>query len=499
MSEPPEELIELKAHQIWEKRQLDGREGTPQSDWDEAKQYLEKHRWGILLWRLNRPFVWLEKKIIEPLDYWSDRANIFNFFSKLSPIIQAIGVLAIPFVIYYQQQKFEQNLISAQTQVRHQQAVRDYLSQITTIHLETDQGKKIEEGNGEIVELLEATTLALFNELSVNEGSPKKREEVIEQDRKGQVVEFLSGLNWINSSKEEDPLLSLQKANLSLANLVGANLVGANLRSANLKGANLVGANLVGAYLRSANLRSANLVGANLEGAYLKGAYLEGANLRSAYLVGAYLVGAYLVGAYLEGANLRSANLKDAYLEGANLKGANLRSANLKGANLKGAYLKGAYLKGAKLEGANLRSANLKGANLEGANLRSAYLKGAYLKGANLKGANLFRTYLEGANLKGANLKGANLFRTYLEGANLEGANLEGAYLVGAKNLTPKQIKSTCFWERAIYKGEWEWNQRTRTGVAIEPDNTNYIEELKNVTASDPENAPNCSRWENQK
>ena len=47
MSEPsdlPEELIKIKAHQIWEKRQLDGREETPQSDWDEAKQYLEEHR-----------------------------------------------------------------------------------------------------------------------------------------------------------------------------------------------------------------------------------------------------------------------------------------------------------------------------------------------------------------------------------------------------------------------------------------------------------------------
>ncbi len=78
MSEPPEELIEIKAHQIWEKRQLDGREGTSQSDWEEAKQYLKEHQCEIFLWRVNRPFIWLEKRI---LDYWS--------VLKLRPIIKA--------------------------------------------------------------------------------------------------------------------------------------------------------------------------------------------------------------------------------------------------------------------------------------------------------------------------------------------------------------------------------------------------------------------------
>ena len=422
MSEPPEELIKLKARQIWEKRQLDGREGTPQSDWEEAKQYLEEHRWGILLWRLNRPFVWLEKKIIEPLDYWSDRANIFNFFSKLSPIIEAIGVLLIPVAIFYfenlreeRQLRFEENLIAAQNQVRHQQAVRDYLSQITAIYLETDQGKNIKEENGEVIELLEATTLALFNELSVNEGSAKKTEEVIEQDRKGQVVEFLSGLGWINSSKKEDPFLSLQKANLSLANLVGARLFDANLEGANLEGARLFGANLFGA-----NLEGANLLGAHLLGANLFGANLEGANLKGAYLFVANLVGANLVGANLEGAALLRANLL-----GANLEGANLEGANLEGANLEGAYLEGAYL------------------------------VGAYLVRANLKGARLVR----------------------------------------AKNLTQVQIKSACFWKQAIYVGEWD--EEKQILIAKEPDNTNFIEEVKKDTASDPEEPPDCSRWEN--
>ncbi len=60
----------------------------------EAQKRISGFRWQ--LYRLNRPFIWLEKKIIEPLDRWSNRANVFQFFSKVSPVIEAIGVLAIP-------------------------------------------------------------------------------------------------------------------------------------------------------------------------------------------------------------------------------------------------------------------------------------------------------------------------------------------------------------------------------------------------------------------
>lgn len=62
----PEKLIEIKARQIWEKRQFDGREATAQSDWDKAKEYVEKNQWTIPLWILNQPFVPLEKRIIKP-------------------------------------------------------------------------------------------------------------------------------------------------------------------------------------------------------------------------------------------------------------------------------------------------------------------------------------------------------------------------------------------------------------------------------------------------
>ncbi len=259
------------------------------------------------LYKLNRPFVWLEKKIIEPLDSWSDRSNIFQFLSKISPVIEALVVLAIPFVIFYyenqreeRQIKFEDNLISAQAEVRQQQAIRDYLFQITTIYLGVKERDSIRE-HEDLKKLLEATTLAIFDELSVSEDFRSKLSDLIEvdwsaieRDRKGEVIDFLSNLGWINSSNDEEPLLSLRESNLSQADLGGANLWGSNLRGANLLVANLGGANLRGANLRGADLGGAYLRGANLRGADLGGAYLVEANLRGANLTGANLGGTYL-------------------------------------------------------------------------------------------------------------------------------------------------------------------------------------------------------------
>ncbi len=131
------------AYLLWE---ADGKpEGNGKRYYLEAQRRLKGFRWR--LYQLHQPFICLEKKIIEPLDSWADRANIFQFFSKISPILEALGVLAIPFVIFYfearqeqRQQQFEERVISAQADVRQQQAVREYLSQVTTIHMESDQG-----------------------------------------------------------------------------------------------------------------------------------------------------------------------------------------------------------------------------------------------------------------------------------------------------------------------------------------------------------------------
>ena len=219
---------------------------------------------------------------------------------------------------------------------------------------------------------------------------------------------------------------------------------------------------------------------------------------------GAYLRKIHLCGALLDRANLQDADLTEANLQGANLYLANLQDANLFEANLQGALLhrvnlQGAYLVGAKFKKADLEKASLQhvflfGVNLQGANLYLANLQGASLSGVNLQGALLHRVNLQDADLQKANLQDAFLVEAYLQGANLNGANLQGAFLGNpwrVIELNFKQIKLACNWDKAVYK--FEWNEEEQTFVALEPHNTNYIEELRNDTISDPQYPIDCS------
>jgi uncharacterized protein YjbI with pentapeptide repeats len=178
-------------------------------------------------------------------------------------------------------------------------------------------------------------------------------------------------------------------------------------------------------------LRKINLSGADLSFADLRGAKLSDVNL--------------------SGANLSGAKLRGAELWGVNLSSADLSSADLSRAVLWSAVLNNADLMGAKLSSALLTNAKLSSAKLIGAHLSSAVLRVANLRGADLRGADLSSTDLSFADLRGANLSEASLFDANLGDANLSNANLSDADLWGAKNLTPKQVKSAKNWEKAIY------------------------------------------------
>ena len=178
------------------------------------------------------------------------------------------------------------------------------------------------------------------------------------------------------------------------------------------------------------------------------------------------------------------------------LRDAELYEFIFKNANLSRINLKRNQLFEANLVGANLQYANLQEARLRKANLQKAYLSEANFQYARLIGANLQYANLVGANLVGANLQYANLVGANLQEAYLREANLERAILVEVEKLTHKQIKTACFWEKAIYKGEW--NDEKETWIAIEPDNTKFIEELKKDKSSDPEKRIDCTFWEKQ-
>jgi anion-transporting ArsA/GET3 family ATPase len=141
-----------------------------------------------------------------------------------------------------------------------------------------------------------------------------------------------------------------------------------------------------------------------------------------------------------------------------------------------------------KIKILDLSRTNLRGANLNGANLNGANLIGANLNGADLYRANLYRAYLNGAYLNGAYLYRANLIGAFLEEANLNRANLNGA-----EGLNPEQIKSACFWEKAIYT-ESKWDKDKQLWVAEDPKaNQREIEKLKRDKNSDPRNPIDCN------
>jgi|GEM_PF-2884166 len=164
-----------------------------------------------------------------------------------------------------------------------------------------------------------------------------------------------------------------------------------------------------------------------------------------------------------------------------------LLKQNLLNLNLSYINLTKAYLVKADLSKAILLKADLTGANLLIANLNEAILTETILTDADLRGADLTGVILIKAKLNGAELNGANLYQ----------ANLTGAIFEGAKELTHKQIKSACFWDKAIYT-EARWDDKKRIWVVIDPQaNEETIKKIREDTASDPQTPPDCSIWNN--
>ncbi len=208
----------------------------------------------------------------------------------------------------------------------------------------------------------------------------------------------------------------------------------------------------------------------------------------------AYLGQIHLCNATLHNVNFQEAVLSDVNLQESDLRYANLKETNLSKANLQKVILWSANLQAASLEEVKFQDAELEASNLQDANLARANLQSAGLTWANLQGAQLYEANLQGAGLYQVNLQDSFLVSANLQGAQLYEANLQGAWLEDVQNYTHEQIKSACYWDKAIYKGFYLKTEDSI--ISIEPDNKEFIEELKNDTASDPEYPPNCSYWE---
>ena len=264
-----DEQIRAKAYSLWEAR---GGSGASSDDWQKAIEVLKqeigsKKLNGIrkgLSW-VNQPLIWVEKKVIEPTAHWCDRSDIFRISVKVSPLLEAFGVILIPVAIWWFTQTATQQKENQDRQKRAQESVKTYLNQLTTVYLDGDLTK-----SDGLRRVTRASTLALLSDPDLD-GS-----------RKGQTIQYLIELELVQAKTIEErkqgkqqekvipPLISLSGADLSFAklsfaDLSFADLSGADLRNADLNGANLSYANLKDAFvLTGISLQEAKLCETNL-------------------------------------------------------------------------------------------------------------------------------------------------------------------------------------------------------------------------------------------
>ncbi|MCA2820602.1 MAG: pentapeptide repeat-containing protein [Microcystis sp. M083S1] len=457
----PLELHQIKAHEFYQKRLASGKEGNEIDDWQQAKEYFSQHPRAIFAWNLKMPYrggkrlikrlllslqslvrvAW--KLLIFPFWLFQQIPGLFAREDKdsrtfaievVKTIISALGLIAtllagIGLFLNYLNSQAERQLIQER--------------------LITERFSKAVEQIGNTKE--EVVIGGIYSLERIAKDSPKDQWTIMEV-----LTSYIRKNSPIPSNIEQLEPEERQKALEKLPSVsipVQAALTVIGRR----KGDNLA-ETTDSNKIKILDLSRTNLSGANLNGA-----------------------------------NLNRANLNRAYLNVANLKGAYLKEANLNRASLGFAKLEGARLNGADLNRADLKGAYLNRANLNGAKLEGAQLNRAYLNRANPNGANLNLAYLDGANLNGAKLKGADLNLAYLDGAYLDGAYLNRAILFGARDLHPEQIKSACFWERAIHT-QAKWDKDKQLWVAADPKaNQREIDKLKRDKNSDLPNPIDCN------
>lgn len=269
------QYTEQVAQELYQNRLLLGRPGDAQSDWETAEKIV-RSPWRTTLFASNRPLIKLEKHCIEPASKHLKGSALFDIVERMSPALEAIGVLLIPVAIWWFSESSQAAKEEQERQTRAQEAVKTYLSQLSDVFL---NGELEKDENLRIV--TRASTLALL------------RDPNMDGDRKGQVIEYLTEMNLVNVKETEESVDKKQGTEVqaeSLISLADANLFDALLSSANLSNSDLELAELSFADLSDADLSSAKLNSADLSSAKLNGAKLNGADLTFADLSGAIVL-----------------------------------------------------------------------------------------------------------------------------------------------------------------------------------------------------------------
>ncbi|WP_375329240.1 pentapeptide repeat-containing protein [Microcystis sp. BLCC-F210] len=433
----PLELHQIKAHEFYQKRLASGKEGNEIDDWQQAKEYLSQHPRAILAWNLKMPYR-RGKRLIKRL-----------LLSLQSLVRVAWKLLIFPFWLFQQIPGLfaREDKDSRTFAIDVVKTIISALGLIATLFAGIGLFVNYLNSQAEIQLTQQRLITERFSKAVEQIGNPK--EEV--------VIGGIYSLERIAKDSPKDQWTIME---------------------------------VLTSYIRKNSPIPSNIQ--QLKPAAREKALEKLPSVSIPVQAALTVIGRRKVENDQAGDNLAETNdpnkIKFLDLSGTNLRGAFLYRADLKGAILIEANLNGAFLYRADLKGANLIEANLNGdnlieANLNGANLYRAILNGAILIGANLNGANLNGAYLIGAILDGA----------ILNGAILNGANLNGAILNGARGLHPEQIKSACFWEKAIHT-EAKWDEDKQLWVAEDwKANQREIEKLKRDKNSEPPNPIDCT------
>jgi uncharacterized protein YjbI with pentapeptide repeats len=155
-------------------------------------------------------------------------------------------------------------------------------------------------------------------------------------------------------------------------------------------------------------------------------------------------------------------------LEELNQDGVSLRHLNANEADLSGINLDKALLSNVRFEKAVLTCVETRKIKERCTTIRNADLSWGHLQGANFYKADLRKSIFWNAEMQETRLIRANLQGADFEKAKLDNAYINQANFIGAKNLTPEQVKSTKNWEKACYDRE------LRIKLNLPPDNPDY-------------------------
>jgi uncharacterized protein YjbI with pentapeptide repeats len=150
-----------------------------------------------------------------------ERAAFFDVIDRLSPALEALGVLLIPVVLYVATQSFEERRDEQEVQRLQQEAIEDYIAQVTEVLLNAEGDLRSEE-NQRIRDVLTAATLAQL------------RDPNLDGDRKGQVIEFLTRTDLVQAERRLKDLMT-QSTPRPVVSLSRADLEGADLRKSRPK------------------------------------------------------------------------------------------------------------------------------------------------------------------------------------------------------------------------------------------------------------------------